>query len=204
MSKYSEKYNESLKVIETKFVGRISLLEQLSITAIKEAVEKAEKYDELVGYIGEDFLDGTWDNGAFTDKNGRRIIYSILQETIGVEEIKSKEANPSEALEIVDKMTNYILLDKEYGLIDDKEEQSIIKDRATIEQALLKAQELEKALKIIIEKCVDMGVLIIDVINEGTGIEGYNSGVSEKYQLTEEEYNTLEEVVINERIIGNN
>ena len=49
-----------------------------------------------------------------------------------------------EALELVDKMANYILLDEEYGFIDDEEKQAIIKDRETIAQALLKAQENEK------------------------------------------------------------
>lgn len=52
-----------------------------------------------------------------------------------------KEAKPSEAMELVDKMTNYILLDEEYGFIDDEEKQVIIKDRDTIRQYILKAQE---------------------------------------------------------------
>lgn len=56
-------------------------------------------------------------------------------------------ANPSEALELVDKMANYILLDEEYGFIDEKEKQAIIKDRGTIKQALLKAQEPKQYLK---------------------------------------------------------
>lgn len=50
-------------------------------------------------------------------------------------------ANPSEALELVDKMANYILLDEEYGFIDEKEKQAIIKDRDTIKNYILKAQE---------------------------------------------------------------
>lgn len=56
-------------------------------------------------------------------------------------------SNPSEALELVDKMANYILLDEEYGFIDEKEKQAIIKDRDTIKQALLKAQEPKQYLK---------------------------------------------------------
>lgn len=72
-------------------------------------------------------------------------LLTIEQALLRLEAIDN--ANPSEALELVDKMANYILLDEEYGFIDEKEKQAIIKDRDTIKRALLKAQEPKKYLK---------------------------------------------------------
>lgn len=66
---------------------------------------------------------------------------------------KYKNAEPTKALELVGKMANYILLDEEYGFIDEEEKQIIIKDRDTIEQALIQGEnnrvKLEKSEKII-------------------------------------------------------
>ncbi len=56
-----------------------------------------------------------------------------------------EEAKPSEVLELVDKMANYILLDEEYGFIDDEEKQAIIKDRDTIKQALTELKDIKEA-----------------------------------------------------------
>ena len=79
---------------------------------------------------------------VYFSKNNLLIIEQALKRLEAID-----NAKPSEALGIVDKMANYILLDEEYGFIDDEEKQSIIKDRDTIKQALLKAQEPKKYLK---------------------------------------------------------
>ena len=99
----------------------------------QDSFEKAQKYFDII----EEALNRleAIEKGKNTD-----IIDNYMA-------FKNDNANPNEALEIVDKMTNYILLDEEYDFIDDKEKQSIIKDRDTIKQALLKAQEPKQYLK---------------------------------------------------------
>lgn len=61
-----------------------------------------------------------------------------------------------------------------------------------IKQALLKAQEQEKALKIIIDKCVEMTLLLYSfIVSEDVGF--YNLRISGRLTkaLTQEEYDTL-------------
>ena len=133
-------------------------------------------------------------------------------------------AKPSEALKIVDKMANYILLDEEYGFIDDEEKQAIIRDRDTIKQALIKAQEQDFNYKNIVipffdeltnvlgtndidemldkikeqEKVLKIIIkknVMIYALKVSKTVDDYNDFVSTDEQLTEEEFDILKRYV---------
>lgn len=64
---------------------------------------------------------------------------------------------------------------------------------ATIKQALIKAQKQEKLLKVMKDKWVNVAVLI-----HSKTVEEYNNNAHTPYNLTEEEYELLKEVLKNE------
>jgi len=92
-------------------------------------------------------------------------------------------ANPSEALECLDKIAKQIELD------EDTDYWEIRNAHKTVENALLKAQEEHKALEIIKENKIEMALF-----NDSKTVEDYNHnrnwGANE---LTEEEFNLLKE-----------
>ena len=95
-----------------------------------------------------------------------------------------ENANPSEALECLEQLAE--MADKCWVSCD------VHKWKNTIKQALIKAQEQEKVLKIIKEKNVDVYIL-----NDLGTLEEYNEWVLKKYgtyyQLTKEEFELLKE-----------
>ena len=120
-----------------------------------------------------------------------------------------KNVEPTKALELVDKMANYILLDEEYGFIDEEEKQTIIKDRDTIKQALLQKSKKEQAWEIVKEKCLTNCnlALVKDNLHYQNYckefeyfLNKYNESpngfeITKDDLLTEEEFNTLKENV---------
>lgn len=64
--------------------------------------------------------------------------------------------------------------------------------KEAIEQDLDKLEKLEKAFKIFIEKDVEVNWLMTD------SLEMYNAGLDKKYQLTQEQYSLLKEVLGND------
>ena len=89
-----------------------------------------------------------------------------------------KEAKPSEAMECLEELRSNL------GVIYDD-------TLNTIEQALLKAQELEKELEIIWKKQVDI-MWFCQCVEANKTFEDYNSAMGREIEyLTEEEFNTL-------------
>ena len=97
-----------------------------------------------------------------------------------------KEANPSEALECLDKLAKQIELDEDTDYFE------IRNAHITVEQALLNAEKEHKALEIIKEKEVNM-----QVFNQCEDVETYNKVYIKQKdrQLTQEEFNLLREVL---------
>lgn len=91
-------------------------------------------------------------------------------------------ANPSEALEKLDKVNNY--LNDVYDYKEIKAERR--KDIDSIKQALIKAQEQEKVLEIIKKKNV-----MVFLLKVSKSIDEYNFHTSEKDELTQEEFELL-------------
>ena len=87
-----------------------------------------------------------------------------------------ENANPSETLKCVDVL-------KEDGCITTLYQGKALE---TIRQALLKAQEQEKVLEIVLEKRVDMYALIITY-----DLKDYNEMIKHTYELTQEEFELL-------------
>ena len=97
-----------------------------------------------------------------------------------------KEAKPSEALECLDKLAKQIELD------EDADFWEIKNAHKTVEQALLKAEKLEKALNIIAFKKVDIQrLLFMDTC------EDYNAwyGITLDRELTKEEFELIKEMI---------
>lgn len=102
-------------------------------------------------------------------------------------------ANPSEALECLEKVSDYLNNVYDYKEIIEE----VRKDINTIKQALIKAEKEHKVLEIIKEKRVDMWHLV-DLLEQT--YEMYLAFCkSEKYEedyiLTEEEFDLLKEVL---------
>ena len=98
-------------------------------------------------------------------------------------------ANPSEALELLGFMGNFII---PTALGNKHLKDFCDKEFAIIKQALLKAQKEHKALEIIKEKNVDIRwIEVCDTVKD------YNKGRDEhlNYELTKEEFNLLKEVL---------
>ena len=97
-----------------------------------------------------------------------------------------KEANPSEALECLDKLAKQIELDEDTDYFE------IRNAHITVEQALLKDEKEHKALEIIKEKEVNM-----QVFNQCEDVETYNKVYIKQKdrQLTQEEFSLLKEVL---------
>ena len=96
-------------------------------------------------------------------------------------------SNPSEALKCLDKLAKQIELD------EDTDYWEIRNAHKTVEQALIKAQEQEKVLKIIFEKDVDIEYIKTCFYDEKGGLKEYNSwvGHDEDKELTQEEFDLL-------------
>ena len=97
-----------------------------------------------------------------------------------------KEANPSEALECLDKLAKQIELD------EDTDYWEIRNANNTVEQALLNAEKEHKVFEIIKEKEVNM-----QVFNQCEDVETYNKVYIKQKdrQLTQEEFSLLKEVL---------
>lgn len=126
-----------------------------------------------------------WDNGNYD----LEIVKEALQRLESID-----NANSSEALEI---LYNNAKLDRdrieEGGIVTYAEEiehnEAIKPYYDTIKQALLKAQEQEKVLKIIKEKRVNMLALIHSIRFEN--LEYYNDGCFDWDELTQEEFELI-------------
>ena len=70
-----------------------------------------------------------------------------------------------------------------------------LKNEEIVKQALTQKSKKELAFDVIKKKGVDVGVLKTDIINEHKDIDCYNCGVYEEYQLTQEEFKLLKEVL---------
>jgi hypothetical protein len=97
-----------------------------------------------------------------------------------------KEANPSEALECLHKVASKV------ELADCDDYWEVRNAYAKVEQALLKAEKLEKALEIIKNKDVD-----IRVLNESDNVEMYNE-ISLRPHLIESEFEFIKEMLKND------
>lgn len=105
-------------------------------------------------------------------------------------------SNPSEALKYVngkiadleDDLQHYTMVEKdkckEFFIRED------LKKFTTIKQALLKAQKMERVLEIIFEKNVT-----IFWLKECKNLEEYNYNTANHMKLTQEEFNSLKEVL---------
>ena len=108
-------------------------------------------------------------------------------------------ASPSEALEELEKIKNrYDMLEIKYVFGNPEEKPIPLLNFNTIKQALLKAQEQEKVLKIIKKKKVN-----IDLLYASSIVEQYNDELVRVYgmwfvkdrQLTKDEFDALKRVL---------
>ena len=106
-------------------------------------------------------------------------------------------ANPSEALECLDRLKNIALSDLDSIPaaaipICEKYNNEVMESYETLEQALLNAEKEHKALEIIKEKEVNM-----QVFNQCEDVETYNKVYIKQKdrQLTQEEFKLLKEVL---------
>lgn len=114
-----------------------------------------------------------------------------------------KNTNPSEALECLEDIyrngvfiSDYDALGKQHPTnISPKTNKSFDEQCKTIKQSLLKAQEQEKVLEIIVKKNVDIEYIKTCFYDEKGGLKEYNAwvGHDEDKELTEEEFITLKE-----------
>lgn len=111
---------------------------------------------------------------------------TIKQSLLELKQIKDTE--PSDALKCVDVL-------KEEGCITTLVQGKILE---TIRQYILKAQEMERVLKIINKKEVNVNTLINCIIGAIEPLEFYNEKVSENLKLTQQEFDLLKEVLCNE------
>ena len=115
-------------------------------------------------------------------------------EKILLEYEQIKESNPSEALECLEIVDEYVDKDYDYCQRGDYD-----KDYNTIKQALLKSQEQEKenaelkrVLEVLFKKQVDLGWLWYCVHECINSLDEYNKKMPiEKFKLTQEEFDLL-------------
>jgi len=200
----------------------VNLYEQYKNSNPSEALNKLldrANHDEFLGRIETDkainFLN---ENQAFANTIKQALIKAQEQALQRLEAIDN--ANPSEALELVNTFLKY------YGENDFIEAEISKEDVLKIKQALLKAQEqekendrldtkclniladnirLENILKVIKKKRVDMETLENAIFREKakqvkSGLQWYNNQVKfhSNKQLTEEEFDTLKRYLGNE------
>ncbi len=126
-------------------------------------------------------------NDYRNDFEDLKTIEQALQELQAI-----KSAEPSEALDYMKSLFECWKNLAEKNNLETKDielEKYIFKENYdTIKQTLIKTQEQEKALKIIIKKNVR-----IYWIKSYSCVESYNNGLPPKEQLTKEEFNTLKE-----------
>ena len=108
-----------------------------------------------------------------------------------------KDANPSEALECLEEMAKYRIEYSEY-LMPIKD----ISEYKTIKQTLLKAQEQEKVLKVILKKRIDLESFYSTFVKDDLDYKYYEKyyGTYGLEKLTQEEFLLLKEVLANERL----
>lgn len=142
-----------------------------------------KRIKDIKNYL--EFNERSEDEEGFTPSEELQICY-LAKRMLAID-----NANPSEALEKLDKIGNY--LNEVYDYKEIKEE--VRKDIDTIKQSLLKSQEQEKVLKIIFEK----GFPLIEkaIIKQSENYEQYcikmswwNNRPFTIYK-TEEEFNLL-------------
>lgn len=149
----------------------------------------SKKYLELLEEIGNIDLG---DNPYKTfERNKLKNVYNkefgtINQALLELQFIK--ESKPSEALEKLDKINNYLNDVYDYKEIEAERR----KDIDTIKQALIKAQEQEKVLKIIFEKNVNIGLVkVLGSVGQYNQTYVYDNMRNVKWCLTEEEFDLL-------------
>ena len=150
-----------------------------------EALERYHRLDVLVEN-GNDLI--------LKDEEEYKILKQALQHLEFID-----NANPSEALEYLEKVKSHFrVIDQDILMKEKKFEYIWLKPYDeycdTIKQALLKAQEQEKVLSIIKEKNVD-----IFFIKFCKAVEKYNLEICKNssfaYGLTEEEFELLKEIL---------
>lgn len=97
-----------------------------------------------------------------------------------------KESKPSKALEELENVIEEITISN----ADLRNTLKVSVLIATIKQALLKAEKLEKVLEIIKEKYV-----AIFWVKESKSVDEYNYGTGETMKLTQQEFDLLKEVL---------
>lgn len=113
-------------------------------------------------------------------KNEYNTIIQALQELQAI-----KNSNPSEAMKILETLADDGLLNKEIGAIS-YNQIWLKRQIEVLKQALLKAQEQEKVIKLIFEKMVN--ILLLELAEN---VDEYNERIVRNGQLTEEEFNLL-------------
>lgn len=119
---------------------------------------------------------------------GANVEKIIIDEFVPSNELDN--AKPSEALNCIEKVNDYLKNVYDYKEIIEE----VQRDINTIKQALNKAQEQEKVLEIIFEKGVEMALF-----NDSKTVEDYNRNRNwGAKELTQEEFDTLKRWIENE------
>ena len=190
-SQFVRNINDYVDEVIKPIKERLEAIDNANPSKALECLEKlANHYDnEKQMYYNETEDYNTIKQALITKPKNVDKWHEVIEQAIQRLEV-IENAKSSEALKIVDKMANYILLDEKYGFIDDEEKQTIIEDRDTIKQALIQAQEQEKVLEIIFEKNVD-----IYLLKDARNLEEYNRWISQRgrhyYRPTQEEFDLL-------------
>ena len=130
-----------------------------------------------------------------SDKQKAFMDFKPNENTIKLASIRTpNESNLNEAMKCLDEITSPVIQANCYrGNGRSSQAIEYIKKVATIKQALLKAQEMEKILKIIKEKKVN--ILLLELTEN---VEEYNERIVPNGKLTEEEFDLLKRWVENE------
>ena len=127
------------------------------------------------------------ENSYYVDDKNLKEDFSILEQAL-LELKQIKEAEPSEAMESLER------IDKEYATIENEDFKICFN---TIKQTLLKAQEQEKILSIILKKRIDLESFYSTFIKDNLSYKYYEKyyGTYGLEKLTKEEYDILKEVL---------
>ena len=128
------------------------------------------------------------------DMNKEYFINELLPEILkDLERLETIDnANPSEAMESLER------IDKEYATIENEDFKICFN---TIKQTLLKAQEQEKILSVILKKRIDLESFFSTFVKDDLDYKYYEKyyGTYGLEKLTQEEFNTLKEVFCNDK-----
>ena len=144
-------------------------------------MSKELKALEVLGYIGGYII--PTNNGNQHLKDFCDIEFAILKQALT--ELKQiKEANPSEAMESLER------IDKEYSTIKNEDFKICFN---TIKQTLLKAQKQEKILSVIFKKRIDLESFYSTFVKDDLDYKYYEKyyGTYGLEKLTQEEFDLL-------------